>query len=599
MRAIKIIKSVSMLLIMMAAGGANSAEPVTGWKGGDTPVVVRGGTLIDVRSGRLTENAVIVVKGDEIVSVGQDGPVPAGATVLDATGKYIIPGLIDLHIHYKEWSGPLYLNHGITTVVSLGDTHDWIRAQKDGIKRGTILGPRLFMSTENLDKTPEDLSDYFIRPHNRLFDDAEAALAGMREYIQNGVDAVKVYDDLTVPQLKVIVAEANKANIPVIGHFPDVRIAMEVGAHGIEHSNAVALAITDEKFKQDVMKRVRKGFRLPPESFMDVKRIPEIVKMMVDKGIFLNPTIRGYDGGPRLREKGFHYQDFDLLFNNWGTRFIPIQWVLANLKEYQEIGLWNWQDLSDYEIEIFDQGYRNLEQLIKAFVDAGGKLYAGTDSANMATPGLSMHQELELLVDAGVSPLVALQAATINPAELMRMSERLGALEKGKVGDLVVLDGNPLEDITNTRKIWRVVSRGEVLDGKYDGGYRNPIPQPESEQSSHFFPSPQIKTISPQTFRETTGVADATLTVSGTGLIPYSLVRWNEKVLETEFVSETELKARVPKELLGHIGKHVITVENPDFGYGSIFARGASDIAHLGVRGHISNEINVLVVYGK
>ena len=582
------------LLLPGVMGNVKSAEEVTGWAAGEIPVVVRGGTLINVNNGDQISISTIVINGDTIESINR-GTVPNGAIEIDARGKYIIPGLIDAHIHYKDFSGPLYLNHGVTTVVSLGDTYEWIRAQKHGIKTGQIEGPRLFFSTENLDKTPEDLSNYFVRQHVSLFDDAEDASEGMRTYIADGVDAVKVYDGLDRPQLVAIVEEANRIDIPVVGHFDDVYLAAEVGAHGIEHTKPVANALIDEEFKQVAMRRVRKGQKVEPESFMDVDRIPEVVKFMIENDLYLNPTLRGYDGGPGLRERGFHYQDFDLTFNNWDLRFIPIHWRLANLKEYQEIGYWNWRDLTEYEVDLHERGLQNALKLVKAFSDAGGKIYAGTDSANMSVPGLSMHQELELLVDAGLSPVKALQAATITPAELMRMSDRLGTVEVGKTGDLVILDANPLEDIRNARKIHRVISRGKVLDGKYNGAYTNPIPKPTPFQSSHYFPSPRIRTVSPGTLIQDGG--NTTITIAGTGFIPYSFARWNENKIKTEFVSEYELSIEVPRELLKDVGTYTISIENPDFAWGSIYARGASDIVHMGVRDNVSNEINVMVVW--
>ena len=582
------------LLLPGVMGNVKSAEEVTGWAAGEIPVVVRGGTLINVNNGDQISISTIVINGDTIESINR-GTVPNGAIEIDARGKYIIPGLIDAHIHYKDFSGPLYLNHGVTTVVSLGDTYEWIRAQKHGIKTGQIEGPRLFFSTENLDKTPEDLSNYFVRQHVSLFDDAEDASEGMRTYIADGVDAVKVYDGLDRPQLVAIVEEANRIDIPVVGHFDDVYLAAEVGAHGIEHTKPVANALIDEEFKQVAMRRVRKGQKVEPESFMDVDRIPEVVKFMIENDLYLNPTLRGYDGGPGLRERGFHYQDFDLTFNNWDLRFIPIHWRLANLKEYQEIGYWNWRDLTEYEVDLHERGLQNALKLVKAFSDAGGKIYAGTDSANMSVPGLSMHQELELLVDAGLSPVKALQAATITPAELMRMSDRLGTVEVGKTGDLVILDANPLEDIRNARKIHRVISRGKVLDGKYNGDYTNPIPKPTPFQSSHYFPSPRIRTVSPGTLIQDGG--NTTITIAGTGFIPYSFARWNENKIKTEFVSEYELSIEVPRELLKDVGTYTISIENPDFAWGSIYARGASDIVHMGVRDNVSNEINVMVVW--
>ena len=593
-----------LLASLCWAEAAWTAEAVTGWDLTETPVIIRGGTLVDVRNGQLTPGAVIVVRGDWIVSVNGNGPLPADAEVVDAGGKFIIPGLIDAHVHYKNFSGPLYLNHGVTTVVSLGDTYDWIKVQKEGIKRGVILGPRLFHSTDNVDKTPEDMDDLIkqekqLLDHHRFLDDVEEASAAMGAYVRDGVDAVKIYDGLDKAQLVAIVEEADKADIPVIGHFPDVYVAAEVGGHGIEHTKPVAHALIDEAYRREAMKRVRPGQDVEPESFMDVDRIPEVVKFMVEHDLYLNPTLRGYDGGPGLRERGFHYEDYDLTFNNWALRFIPIQWRLANLKEYQEIGYWNWRDLTEFEINLHQQGFLNAMKVVKAFSDAGGKIYAGTDSANMSVPGISLHQELELLVAAGLSPLKALQAATITPAELMRMEERLGAVEVGKTGDLVILEANPLEDIRNTRRIWRIVSRGKVFDGTYDPDYRNPIPRVTPFASSHFFPPPRVRFVTPR--KLDLDSPGETISVHGSGFTPYSFVVWEGEKLETEYLSEMELKATIPAALLGEIGTFSLLVENPDFAWGSAEARGADDILHMGwmetMRDYLSNEVKVLVAW--
>ena len=562
-----------------------------GWSSGAAAqqVVVQGGTLVDVRDGRLVENAVIVIEGDRILSVTQGGTVPARATVLDAKGKFVLPGLIDLHVHYDEWAAELYLNHGVTTVVDLGNVPEWIKAQKEGIEKGLVPGPRMFHSPGVLDG-PGEKSDFTKRIVQSLIG-AEDARAAVRAGVAAGSKAVKVYDRLTIQQLRAIAAEAEKAGIPVIGHFENVRIAADAGAHGIEHVGAVAESILDEGARKDALTRVRKGLRIPAESFVDVRQIPEIVRMMVDKGLYLNPTLRmSWHGDRALRDKGFHYEDFDLTFNDWRLRYIPLAFRLANLKEYQEVDLWNWRDLSEYEQNLFHQGYVNSQKIVKAFADAGGKLYAGTDSAHMAVPGLSMHQELELLVDAGVSPLAALQAATTNPAALMRMSDRLGTVEAGKVGDVVILDANPLENIRNTRAIWRVISRGEVLDGEYHADFVNPIPRNYPEDSSHYFPSPEIQTVTPGALQA--GTPGAVLTITGTGFIPYSVAQLAGVSLETDWVSTTELRAHVPGELLKS-GTHVVTVENPDFGWGSVSVGG--HLAHLGIRNHVSNAFLLLV----
>lgn len=585
----RLMRTVPWVLLLVLCGGQAPAAEQAAVTGGT--LAIKGGTLVDVETGQLVQNAVIVLEGDRILSVTSGGDAPAGATVIDATGKYVLPGLIDLHVHYDEWAAELYLNHGVTTAVDLGNVYEWIKAQKDGITSGVIPGPRLFHSPPNLDGPAESDAEVPKRIE-RIVNNAEDARAAVREYAGN-VEAVKVYDRLTVPQLRGIVAEAEKFNVPVIGHFTDVRIAAEVGAHGVEHTHAVANALVDSRLRDEVLAKVRPGYRVYPQALMDMKRLPEIVRLMVDSGLYLNPTMRGnWQGSRALREKGFHYEDFELLVGNWRLWYVPLAFRLAVLKEYDEIGLWNWRDLSEYERELFEEAYRNTQRLVKAFVDAGGKVYAGTDSAHMSTPGLSMHQELELLVDAGLTPLVALQAATTNPAALMRMSDRLGTVANGKAGDLLILDENPLADIRNTRKIWRVISRGRVLDGEYDADFKNPLPRNYAEDSSHYFPSPEIRSATPSTVEA--GADGTVVTITGTGFIPYSTVQFDGVKVKTVWLSTKELRAHVPRELL-RPGTYGLRVKNPDFGWGSVSV--GSHLAHLGIRDHLSNEFLVLVKF--
>ena len=314
---------------------------------------------------------------------------------------------------------------------------------------------------------------------------------------------------------------------------------------------------------------------------------------MVKSGLYLNPTLRvELMGGQILRDKGFHYQDFDLLINDWRLRYAPLSFRLGVLKEYQEIGVWHWNDLSKYEQDLQQQGYLNSMKFVKMFSDAGGKLYSGTDGGMMCTAGLCLHQELELLVAAGVSPLKVLQSATITSTELMRVQDRIGTLEKGKVADVLILDADPLQDIRNTRKIWKVISRGRVLDGEYHADFENPLPNKTYEDTSHFFWSPRIRRASPDVLAK--GAPGATIEVNGTGFIPYSFVRFNGKKLKTEYVSAFRLRAEIPSKLL-ETGTYAITVENPDFAWGTIYAPGGQDLSHLGIRDRISNEALVMV----
>lgn len=557
-------------------------------------VVIQGGTMIDVRNGNLMPDAFIVLEGDRIASISRGaGTAPPGATVIDARGKFILPGLIDQHVHYADYAPELFLNHGVTTVMDLGNDHEWIQAQKEGIESGLIPGPRMYVTTVVLDGPPKSEKDYFVRPYVQIVKGPEDVLAAMKRYDVEKVDGVKVYDGLSVESLRAIVKEAKRLKLPVIGHFKDVRTVADVGAEGVEHLWPVAHAVLDEKAEAEAKKKVRRGFNPPEESFMDLSKLPAIIDLMIQHKLYLNPTLRVSGMGDRvLREHGFQYQDFDLLINDWRLRYVPLSFRLGDLKEYQEIGVWHYSDLTQYEQDLFHQSYTNAEKIVKMFADAGGKLVAGTDSTHMCVAGLSLHQEMELLVSAGVTPLQALQAATINSAELMRVSDRLGTLEAGKAADLVILDANPLQDIRNTRKIARVISRGRVLDGQYHAEFQNPIPHNNFEDTSHFFPSPRIRSGTPEAVVE--GAAGVKVTLQGTGFIPYSLIRFNGHTLPTDFHSESEISAEIPVKLL-QPGTFAVTVENPDFAWGTIYARGASDIANLGIRDRISNQFLVMV----
>ncbi|MBI3939190.1 MAG: amidohydrolase family protein [Acidobacteria bacterium] len=556
-------------------------------------LVIVGGTIVDVRDGKLLPDSVLVLEGDRIASISAgERQRPQGATVIDASGKYLIPGLIDSHVHYAEWAAELYLNHGVTTVLDLGNHHEWIKAQKHGVESGFIPGPRIFVSATVLDGPPVS-EGYFERPYVHIVKNAEEAAAALRQHIGEEADAIKVYDGLNVEMLRAIVREAQKANLPVIGHFKDVRDVVAAGAQGVEHLEPVSHAVADSQAMQEAMKKVRKGYRPPTEAFIDFGKVPGIIDLMVKNGLYLNPTLRiSFMGDRALREKGFPYQDFDLLINDWRLRYVPVSFRLGFLKEYQEIGVWHWSDLSEYEQDLFHQGYTNSLRLVKMFADAGGKLYSGTDSTHMCPGGLSLHQELELLADAGVSPLQVLQSATIHSAELMRMQESLGTLETGKRADVLILDGNPLQDIRNTRKIFRVISRGRVLDGQYHADFENPVPNKMHEETSHLFPSPRIRVASPDVFQE--AAPGVVLTVKGTGMIPYSFIRFNGRRLKTEFIDVFQLQAQIPSNLL-QPGTHSVTVENPDFAWGTTYAPGATDLSHLGIRDRISNEFLIIV----
>lgn len=598
------IRKSSLLVVGIIAFGSLA------WGQGRLAIV--GGTLIDVRTGNLLPGAVIVTEGDRIVSVSSQGQAPAGATVVDATGKYILPGLIDAHVHYRDWAPELFLNYGVTTVLNVSGGWNWTQAQKAGIANGTIPGPRFFNSIQI--EGPREPRDLLLKEHpfervyinqiavpewdleaavpdggyHRLRNVAEARQA-MQDYVSGKIqiDAIAPLHNLQTETLRAVVEEARKANIPLIGHFENARLAADVGGSGIEHTWILAASIVDRQAREKALQKVTKGFLPPVETFVDFSKLPDLVQHMVNKGVYLSSTMRmTWSGSEALLRKGFHYEDFDLLFGDWRLRYIPLDWKLADMKEFFEIDLWHRDDLTPYDRDLFEQGYKNSQRLIKTFVDGGGKLYAATDCASFCVPGLGMHQELELLADTGSTPLQALKGATIWPAEMMRKQDLIGTIEAGKAADILILDANPLENIRNTRKIAKVISRGRVLDGQYHPDFKNPVPVDRRDGSSHYFPSPRIRRAALQ---------GNSITVEGRGFIPYSFVVLDGHKLKTEFIDEFHLKAVVPAGLLKE-GVFPVTVENPNFG--AVAVRGTADLSRFGILDHVSGAFPILIKAG-
>ena len=303
-------------------------------------------------------------------------------------------------------------------------------------------------------------------------------------------------------------------------------------------------------------------------AFIDKTRVNKVVEAMVQADVYLNPTLRIWlRGHPTLRDLGFHHEEFDLLMGDWRLGYVPLAYRMSAFVQYQQVGVWHWSDLTEYEQTLFDHANRNAAHITKAFVDAGGKLYTGSDASAACTPGICLHQELQLLVHAGVSELAALQSATINPAELLH-EERLGKVSESAVADIQILNANSLEDIRDTRNIWRVISRGSVLDGDYDPAFANPVPRTGFLSDSYFFPSPVISEVS---------ITADKLAVLGSGFTPYSLVRFNDEKLKVSWTSGRQISVIIPD---ARPGSYTVRVENPDLGLGDL---------------HFSNESSVVV----
>ena len=468
---------VKRLAIFIACGIALSphmAGPQTRRPGPSDPAVtvIEGATLIDGNGGMPLKNSVIVIDGSRIRAVGVRGGVsyPAGAAIIKADGLTALPGLIDAHIHSLNFFPQLFLHFGITTVYDTANPTGWIIAQREALKTGRIEGPRMFVTGVVIDG-PDDTEDRRdgYRVHVRT--PAEARMMA-RSLLRQGVDGLKVYQHLTPGLLKPIVEEAHKAGTEAVGHSRDAREAILSGLKFIEHATPIAHATLGDPVKIKAMDENRLR---TPEADMNPALFGPLIDLMVKNGVYFNPTLtRSWiDALPKRAQ--WLKQAADLI-ESPAYRFIP-----AARREF-------WLRAARAETKADPrtvEAVKKLQEFTRRYAQAGGRIITGPDSGPSSGPanlaGLAMHVEMEALVDAGLTPMQAIQASTKWAAELLRQERDLGTIAPGRIADIILIDGDPLADIHATRKIRTVTMNGKTLDTTLDPNFRNPIGRPIAE----------------------------------------------------------------------------------------------------------------------
>ena len=527
-------------------------------------LLISGGTLIDGTGRPPVENAQILVRDGVIAEVTTSRPAAPGAEVIDARGKFILPGLIDSHVHYRDWKGELFLAHGVTTVYDLGNPHYWQAALKHGFNSGRLRGPRYFFCGEmGLPADEAEQGPTIIRRGLDIIHKPDEAPAIVERLKGTGVDCLKLNERFSGELFSAIAGAARGAGLPVISHSWNVSDSVRWGIGGVEHMEGIALATATSPRARDAIARMHleaghKNSAL--YQWMEPAEFDRVVRELVGRGVFVNPTLAFEWKAltPRSRD---HEQEDERLFRMPALSYVPLDDRLVILGQY------HWPDgRPSEEIRQFKDGYQKVQQFLARFVRAGGKIYAGTDSSAATSPGLSLHHEMQLLVDAGLTPMQAIMAATSNGAELLGLERRLGTVEKGKIADLVLVDANPLQDITNTKKISRVIKDGRVVDTTYHADYQIPIRRPGPESKHLYNPVPIVRDVVPPVAVEG---ASITLRIVGRGFTPSSIVKVDGRASETRWVTSTELAATLTPQQTAKAGTFLITVETPVPGGGS------------------------------
>ena len=443
-----------------------------------SPLVLIHATIIDATGAPPRADMTMIISGGRITGLGpsRELPAPAGARVVDATGKFLIPGLWDMHIHLddpelwpthvtreeKEKLFPLLIANGITGVRDMGGSLEQLQEWRQKITLGQMLGPRMVISGPFVDG---NYPDFDWLGSLRVTTEAEGREA-VRSLHRRGADFIKIYNTIPRAAYFGLADEAKKLGVVFAGHVPhriSAAEASDAGQKSMEHMQGLLLACSANE--DGFRKTIAETYDDPKAPLTPLDRGDPAVLASFSKekcdALFVRFARNGTWQCPTLHNNWRHAHSFDkTVINDPRVCYYP-----RSFREY-----WKKRSRDDAkrpEREARLQAYyRRLFELIKDMRRAGVNILAGSDAGanEYSFPGFSLHDELAELVAAGLTPMEALQSSTLNAAKYLGMTDAFGTIEVGKMADVVVLEANPLEDISNTRKIAAVILEGHLID---------------------------------------------------------------------------------------------------------------------------------------
>jgi imidazolonepropionase-like amidohydrolase len=519
-------------------------------------LVIQGGKLIDGTGRPPIENSVIVIQAGKFQTVGGSGDVsiPADAEVIDVRGKSVLPGFIDGHGHLEDFHGELYLHLGITTCATIELYQDgpWTLAQKQGTDLGKIRGPRIWMSGRAIGgvSTGHDAFGSRTARDNIIVTTADAVRKAVQRKKELGCDILKVNEFLSMDLLKVAVDEAHRLGMPVAAHSWDVVGSANAGVDSIEHIWSVGYSSIPYAPARRKLAEDRLGGVIDQElagAYYQTENYDAVIGAMVEHQVAWTPTIAKWLRPLSRSAERFRKRENEIL--NDPNADLPAAVRAVTDNSYDKL-------LKRYTPEQLERakiGYEKANEFIRRFVQAGGILKEGSDPPR-GMAALLMHQALAMDVEAGVPPMTAIQAATLNVARTFKKHKDYGSVEPGKVADLSIVEGDPLLDIWMTQNVKMVVMDGKVIDIGFKK-YQNPIPSFYSYQSL-----PLDLEIAPLFLIE--GSGPTILKVRGQGgMWPFHHVMLNGEPLPTSFVSKDELKAIISPEAIAKAGTYIVTLK--------------------------------------
>jgi hypothetical protein len=422
-------------------------------------------TVIDTTGAPANPDMTVVITGDRIAEVGKSEAIrpPKNAETVNATGKFLIPGLWDMHVHWYEKDYlPLFIANGVTGVRQMfgaPEHHQW----RKEIEAGQLVGPHMLIASRIVDGPKP------VWPGSIAVTNASEGRQAVIEIKQSGADFVKVYSLLSRDAYFAIADESKKQGIPFEGHVPDsisVEEASNAGQKTIEHLTGVLIACS--RREAELRGLAREAEDQPPSARFSGSKYREQQELALDT---YSPDRAAILFGELKKNQTWQCPTLTVL-RSWAYSDSPSFTNDPRLKYLPRDIASSWDPKADIFLKaktaddwaLSKKVFSKELEIVGAMQRAGVRILAGTDTLNpYCFPGFSLHDELGLLVQSGLTPMQALQAATLNPARFLGREKDFGTIAKGKIADLALLDANPLDDIGNTRKISAVVFGGKFL----------------------------------------------------------------------------------------------------------------------------------------
>ncbi len=432
-------------------------------------LIIKNANVINVENGAISTSMDVVINADRITAIQphKTSNQYEAEKIVDGSGQYLIPGLWDMHTHtwwaYEEFF-PLLIANGVTGVREMFGNSEQVKLIRKQIAAGKITGPEYITAGPIVDGKPA------MWPRSDEADTPEKGREIVRQQKEAGADFIKVYSYLDRETYLAIADECHKQGIPFNGHIPDgvpLEEAVAAGHNSSEHFDGILPYCSNQRQRYHAAMRNEtqdtafappgiwaKMLRFQVETF-DENRVDSLIALLSGSSMWMCPTNTVNRALSHFNDSIFRADD--------RIKYMP-DFAIRDWEPKKDFRM---SRKKDWEYKAWQENYQLGLSLMKRMLDGGVKFLAGTDYPNpFCFPGFSLHDELEILVDAGFTPLEALQTATLNPAVFLEKSNDYGTVGADKVANIVLLNANPLEDINNVRDISWVVVKGQALEGE-------------------------------------------------------------------------------------------------------------------------------------